>query len=110
MLQEKEIIIGVDSSCVELFSEFAKEHKDLVLQIGHKSFIGGNEITEFIVTITPHLLTALASYFVARIQNSKTEIKIKKGDLEIELKNTDITPETALNILKQLEQGQNCNE
>lgn len=105
MFEAKDMIIGVDFSCEDIFLEFAKEQPDVVLPISQKSFIGGNEISEFVVTVTPHLLTALASYFVARVQISRKEIKIKKGDLEIEIKNTDITPETALDILKQLEQG-----
>jgi len=104
------IIIAVDSKCADIFFEFSKENPHDFLPVKHKSFIGSNEIIEFIVTITPSMLTALTGYLVARIQNSRQEIKIKKGDLEIELKNTNLTPETALNILMQLEQKPRQNE
>lgn len=110
VIQEIGMIIGVDSSCADIFLDFAKEHGDSVLPVGHKAFIGGNELSEFIVNVTPQLLTALASYLIARMQFSKKEIRIKKGELEIEIKNSDITAEATLDILKQLEQRQASDE
>ena len=98
------MIIAINRECIELFEDFADAHSDSFQIVQHKSIAGSKEIVEILVTITPHILTALTAYLVARIQSSKKEIKIKKGDLEIELKNIDITPETAMSLLTQLEQ------
>ena len=59
---------------------------------------------EFIVDITLEFLAALFAYLIAKVQASKNEIRIKKGDIEIELKNADITPEGVLEMLQKLEQ------
>jgi len=104
------IIIAVDSKYADIFFDFSKENPNDFLPVKHKSFIGSSEIMEFIVTITPPMLTALTGYLIARMQNSRQGIKIKKGDLEIELKNTHITPDVALNLLMQLEQKPRQNE
>lgn len=72
------IIIAVNKESSDVFIEFAKEHSETFQVIEHKSFIGSKEIIEFIVTVTPHLLTALAAYLVARIQNSKKKLELKK--------------------------------
>lgn len=107
---DNEMIIAVNLECADVFTDFAQEYPDFILPVEHKSFVGSNEIMEFVVTIVPHVLTALATYLVARIQISKKEIKLKKGDLEIEIKNTDITPEMALELLNKLEQRDSNNE
>lgn len=101
---DRQIVIAVDSEYAEIFEEFACDSDNEMTQVNHRQFIGGQDLVEFIVELTPHLLTALTTYLVARYQNTKKEIKIKKGDLEIELKNTDLTPEDTLSILEKLEQ------
>ncbi len=101
---DRKVVIAVDSDCAEIFEEFAHDSNNEMTQVNHRQFIGGQDLVEFIVELTPHLITALTTYLVARLQNSKKEIKIKKGDLEIELKNTDLTPENTLKILEKLEQ------
>lgn len=107
---DNEIIIAVNLECADVFTDFAQEYPEFILPVEHKSFVGSSEIMEFIMTVTPHVLTALATYLVARIQISQKEIKLKKGDLEIEIKNTDITPEMAWDLLNKLEQGDSNNE
>ena len=59
---------------------------------------------EFMIDITPEFLAALSAYLIAKVQASKKEIRIKKGDMEIELKNANITPEGVLEMLTKLEQ------
>lgn len=98
------MIIAVNEETSQIFKDFAEEYKDNMTYIEHKAFIGITEIAEFMLDITPELLSALSAYLIAKIQSSQQEIRIKKGDIEIELKNTDITPEGVLQILKKLEQ------
>jgi hypothetical protein len=98
------IIIAVNMESAEIFSDFANEHPDLVLPVEHKAFIGPDEIMEFIITMGPPTLSALAAYLVARIQYTKKEIKVKKGDMEIDLKGIDITPNEVMEMLLKLEQ------
>ena len=100
----KEIIIAVNVDCSNLFFDFAKEYPESVIAVKVNPLIDISEFQEFIINITPHLLTALTAYLVARIQNLKKEIKIKKGNIEIEIKNTNITPDTVLSLLEKLEQ------
>ncbi|MDE7327660.1 MAG: hypothetical protein K2N63_15520 [Lachnospiraceae bacterium] len=99
----RKIIISVNSDCSELFEDFANVSENEMTLVSHKQFIGGQELVDFIVELTPHLITALTTYLVTRVKNSKKEIKIKKGDLEIELKNTDLTPDDTLSLLEKLE-------
>lgn len=96
------IAVNVESACI--FSDFAQSNPDFILPVEHKAFIGTSELTEFIVTLGPAALSALATYLVARIQYSKKEIRIKKGDIEIELKNINLTPEDVMEMLLKLEQ------
>lgn len=98
------MIIAVSIESSEIFLDFASEHPDLALPVEHKAFIGPNEIMEFIITIGPPALSALAAYLVARIQYTKKEITVKKGDIEITLKGIDITPNEVLEMLLKLEQ------
>ena len=63
------MIIAVNKESLEVFAEFAKEYSEAFQVIDHKSFIGSKEIVEFIVTVTPHLLTALAAYLVVCLSN-----------------------------------------
>jgi len=100
----KEMVIAVNVEDAHLFMDFAIATPDGMMPVGHRSFIGTTELQEFIVCLTPPLLAALSAYLVARIQNSKKEIRIKKGDVEIEIKNAAITPDTVLSLLEKLEQ------
>ncbi len=99
----RKIIISVNTDCSEIFDEFARISENEMIPVIHKQFIGGQELVDFIVELTPHLITAFTTYLVTRLQNSKKEIKIRKGDLEIELKNTDLTPDDTLSLLEKLE-------
>lgn len=101
---EKEIIIAVNEENAQIFMDFSVEHSDSMVYVERKAFIGITEVTEFMVEITPELLAALSAYFIAKIQYSKKEIRIKKGDIEVELKDNNITPETVLQLLEKLEQ------
>ena len=96
---DEKLIIAVNSDCAEIFEKFMQNH-DGITKVEHRSFIGGNEIVDFIVELTPQLLTALTTYLIARLQNSKKEIKVRKGDLEIELKNTNLTLDDTVEFLK----------
>lgn len=98
------MIIAVNEETSQIFKDFAEEYKESIVYVEHKAFIGITEIAEFIVEITPELLTALSAYLIAKIQLSKKEIRIKKGDIEIELKDRNITPEGVLQMLEKLEQ------
>lgn len=101
---EKEIIIAVNKENAPIFKDFSEEYPDSMVYVERKAFIGITEVAEFMVEITPELLAALSAYFVARMQSSKKKIRIKKGDIEIELKNTDVTPDIVLQMLEKLEQ------
>lgn len=100
----KEIIIAVNKESAQILKEFSEEYPDIMVYIERKAFIGISEVVEFMVEISPELLAALSAYFVAKIQSSKKEIRIKKGDIEIELKDTNITSEIILQMLEKLEQ------
>lgn len=101
---EKEIVIAVNEESSQILKDFSEEYPDSMVYVERKAFIGITEAAEFMVEITPELLAALSAYFVARIQSSKKEIRIKKGDIEIELKDSNITPEVVLQMLEKLEQ------
>ena len=96
------IIIAVNMESADIFSGFSDP--EFSLPIEHKAFIGPDEIMEFIFTLGPPALSALAAYLVARLQNAKKEIKIKKGEMEIELKGINITPDEVMKLLLKLEQ------
>lgn len=98
------MIIAVNEETSQIFKDFAEEYENSIVYIEHKAFIGITEVVEFIVDITPEFLAALSAYLIAKVQASKKEIRIKKGDIEIELKNADITPEGVLEMLQKLEQ------
>lgn len=100
----KEIIIAVNEESAEIFKDFAEQYPEYITYVEHKALIGVTEVAEFIIEIAPEVIAALSAYFIARIQCSKKEIRIKKGDLEIELKNIDITPEKVMELLSRLEQ------
>lgn len=101
---EKEIIIAVNEENAQIFKDFSEEYPDGMVYVERKAFIGITEVAEFMVEITPALLAALSAYLAARTQSSKKEIRIKKGDIEIELKDNNITPEVVLQMLEKLEQ------
>lgn len=101
---EKEIIIAVNEESAQILKDFSEEYPDYMVYVERKAFIGITEAAEFMVEITPELLAALSAYFIARVQASKKEIRIKKGDIEIELKDKNITPEIVLQMLEKLEQ------
>ena len=98
------IIIAVNIESSEIFSDFANEYPSLVLPVEHRAFIGPDEVMEFIITMGPPTLSALAAYLVARIQYTKKGIKVKKGDVEIDLEGIDITPNEVMEMLLKLEQ------
>ena len=97
------MVIAVDSESADIFGDFAHERPDLIFPVEHKGFNGSNEIMEFIVAVGPAALSALGAYLVARLQYTKKELKIKKGDTEIELKGYDIAPSDVMDILLKLE-------
>lgn len=99
----REMIISVDIGYADVFIEFADKHPEVVMPVRHKASIGGVEIVDFIIQISPELLAALSAYLVAKVQLSKHTIKLKKGEVEIELTNTELTPDEALELLKKLE-------
>ena len=98
------MIIAINIECSDIFSDFAKQHPDFAIPVKHEAFIGPDQVMEFVITLGPAALSALAAYFVARVQNAKNEIRIKKHDLEIEIKGNNITPEEVMDILRKLEQ------
>ena len=103
----KEIVIATDMDSAQPFFEFADEFPEHMITVTRKGFTGSIELQEFIVNVTPQLLTALTAFFVARTQSLKNEIHIKKGETEIDIKNTEITPDTVLSLLEKLEQKAN---
>lgn len=104
MQMERKMLISVDSECADLFRGFEKEGSDDLLVLENRGAVAF-DVVEVLINLTPHLLTALTAYLVARVQNRKSdnEIRIKKGDLEINLKNANITPEYTLALLEKLE-------
>lgn len=90
------IIIAVNMESADIFSGFSDSYPEFSLPIEHKAFIGPDEIMEFIITLGSPALSALAAYLVARLQNAKKEIKIKKREMEIELKGINITPDEVM--------------
>jgi hypothetical protein len=103
MVMENIIIIAIDKEYSDIFINFEKEHQDDFTLIKRKSFIESNNFVEYIVNLSPHVITALTAYLVARVHNSKKEIKMKSGDIEIEIKGNKITPEAVVDMLKKLE-------
>lgn len=98
------MIIAVNEETSQIFKDFAEEYENSIVYIEHKAFVGITEVVEFMVDITPEFLAALSAYLIAKVQASKKEIRIKKGDIEIELKNANTTPEGVLEMLGKLEQ------
>ncbi len=98
------MIIAVNEETSQIFKDFAEEYENGIVYIEHKAFVGMTEVVEFMIDITPEFLAALSAYLIAKVQASKKEIRIKKGDMEIELKNANITPEGVLEMLTKLEQ------
>ena len=107
-MEDNYIVIGINEECEEIFTSFSDLYPSFITPINHASFIGGEQVQEFLINISPAFLSAMSAYLIARIQVSKS-IKIKKGDIEIELKNMDISPRTVYNMILKLELG-NKNE
>lgn len=100
----KEIVIAVNEEDSQIFKDFAEEYPDKMVYVERKAFVGITEVAEFMVEISPELIAALSAYFVAKMKFSKREIRLKKGEIELEIKNTDVTPEIVLQMLEKLEQ------
>ena len=101
---KREAIIMVNKESAQIFKDFSKQYPEYMCYVERKAFIGIVEMAEFFVEISPELLAALSAYFVAKLQNTKKEIRIKKGELEIEIKDTNVTMEMILQLLEKLEQ------
>ncbi len=97
------MIIAMDMKSADIFDEFSSIYPDYMARIETSSLIGGSEIWEFIVSITPEMITALTAFFVARLKYRQKEIVLKKGEKTIKLKNVDLTPEDVRKLLKELE-------
>lgn len=104
------MIIAVNVESADIFCSFAHEYPDLIFPVEHKGFNGANEIMEFIVAVGPAALSALGAYLVARLQYTKKELKIKRGDTEIELKGYDIAPNDVMDILLKLEEKKSSEQ
>ncbi len=96
------IVISVDSEHSDIFMDFSKDNPDYILPIEHRAFIGTDGFMEFVITLGPAALSALATYLVARLQFSKKAVKIKKGDTELELDNVKLTPDEIVDIFMRL--------
>ena len=98
------MIIAVNEESSLFFKDFADEYGDNIVCVEHKAFVGITPIVEFMIDITPEFLAALSAYLIAKIQASQKEIRIKNGDIEIELKSNNITTHEVLEMLEKLEQ------
>lgn len=96
------MVISIDADSADLFYEFASINPQQMKVVNHKSFFGQVDMIDFIVEISPTLISALTSYLIMRIKNSEKKVKIKKDGLEIELTNTNITPEDTIDLLEKL--------
>lgn len=99
------MIISVNIESAYIFFDFAESNPEFMIPVEHKAFTGPNEIREFIVSVGPPTLSALAAYLAARAKYLKKEIRIKNGEAEIELKNVDLTPDEVMNMLLKLEKN-----
>lgn len=97
------MIITVNEETADIFREFSKEYPDYMVCVERKSLIGINEVVEFLVNISPELITALTTFLIAKYKYSQKEIIIKKDDIMIKLNNINITPEKVMELLNQLE-------
>lgn len=104
-LLNKKIIISVDANSADLFKEFSNANPKEMKLVKHKSFLGQVDMVDFIVELSTTLVEALTSYLIIRKQTSKKKIIIKKNGVEIELDNTDMTPEDTIDLLKKLEKN-----
>ena len=96
-------VIAVNLETSDVFKEFATENSDYMTWVEHRSFSGMTELAEFIVKITPECLAALSAFLIARIKRDNVVI-VQKGDLKIELRNTDLSPKETLELLQALEE------
>lgn len=96
------IVVSVDSEHSDIFVDFSKDNPDYVLPIEHRAFIGTGDFMDFIITLGPASLSALATYLVARLEFSKKSVKIKKGDTELEIDNVKLTPNEIMDIFMRL--------
>lgn len=96
------IVISVDVEHSDVFLDFAKENPAYILPIEHRALIGSGDFMEFVITLGPAALSALAAYLVARLQFSKKAIKIKKGDIELEIDNVKLSSDEIVNFFMRL--------
>lgn len=100
---DERVILAVNPESADVFSDFAQKYPEL-MEPAHNGRlpIGMDQVVEFIIAVTPALISALATYFAARIAASGKSIRIKKGNNEIEITNTDLSPEKILELLTKL--------
>jgi len=99
---DEQLVIVVNTEDDSLFSGFAKEYPSYMTQVTHRSFSGSIPLSEFLVTVTPAFLSALSAFLIARIPKSKSDIRVKVGEKEVEIKNTRMTNKEVLDLIKQL--------
>lgn len=97
-------VIAVDTEHSNVFFDFSKENPDYILPIEHEALVGTEGFMEFLITLTPAALSALATYLVARLQFSKKIMKIKKGDTELEIDNDKLTPDEVVDLFMRLKE------
>lgn len=99
---DEQLVLVVNAEDDSLFSDFSKENPDFMIPVTHKSFSGSTPLSEFLVTVTPAFLSALSAFLIARIPKSKSDVRVKVGEKEVEIKNSRMTNQEVLDLIKQL--------
>jgi len=88
---------------VDVFRDLSEKCPEQVLEVKGKGLLGDTGVVDFIVQITPYVITALTSIFVTRLQNkSNTSVSIKLNGKELELKNIKVSEETIKSFIEQV--------
>lgn len=87
-----EYIFETSEVGVEVFHELIQKYPEQVKEMRHRNLLGDSGAVSFFVQMTPYILTALASVFVARLQSkSSTSVTLKLNGKELELKNVKLS-------------------
>lgn len=101
---DEKMVIAVNPESADIFSDFAQQHPEFMEpKDTQKLLIGSEQLVEFLIAVVPAMITAFATYLAARIAAAGKSIRIKVGDYEIELTNTDLTPDAIIELLSKLE-------
>lgn len=108
MKQNEKIIISVNVESVSILEDYIKENPDNedIVEISRISLVGGVELVDFIISLTPALISSLTVFLVAKMKYAQErKIIIKSGDNSVEITNEDLDCQKVEKILRAMQRN-----